>query len=433
MQDMIYEVLYYVYVLFFGVYISLQIVHGRLEAREWKLFLGLCPVLLIIQGACLQLCDMDRVRILYPLITHLPTLLAYILLLKARWDRALVSVIISYSLCQLPRWIGLVIQTFGLPAAVSLLLHLSISHGILILLSKYCLGVLHGLISSFSHPLTRFGVMPAIYYLYEYFIVFTEQRYAHVHALNEFLPTGLVLFFILFVIAYQKEMEKRACAERQNSALEMQLNHAEQEITMLRAIQNQTAIYRHDLHHHLTMISGLLDSGKQEQAQAYIHQAEAEIASIVSVRCCENETVNLLIGAFRGKAEAKGIALSVKTALPQVLDLPDTELCALLSNGLENALNAVARLPENQRRTIDIFCGIRQNKLLIEIRNPFTGKVAMKDGLPQAQDSAHGFGCRSIQSIVQRRRGVCSFDAGQGFFTLRIALPLNSADAASRP
>ena len=429
MQSMIYDALYYIYVLFFGVYVSLRIAHGSLEAREWRLFICLCPALLLLQGACLQIWDMDRVRLLYPLITHLPTLLVYILLLKTHWNRALVSVIVSYSLCQLPRWAGLVLQAFDLPDMLALLLHLAMSQAILILLTKYCLGAIHGLVASLSRPMLRFGALPLIYYLYEYFVVFTQRRYAHILALNELLPTGLVLFFILFAIAYQREMEKRATAERQASALEMRLTHAEQEITMLRTIQNQTAIYRHDLHHHLTMISGLLASGKQPQAEAYIHEVEKEIAAIVSARYCENETINLLIGAFRGKAEAKRVNFSIKAALPQVLDLPDSELCALLSNGLENALNAASMLQEEQQRSIDIFCGVRQNKLLIEIRNPYTGKITMKDGVPQAQDPAHGYGCRSILSIVQRRKGVCSFDAGHGVFTLRIAIPLPRTDA----
>lgn len=426
MQNMIYDVIYYVYVLFFGVYVSLKIAHGSLEAREWKLYIGLCPLLLLLQGTCMQIWGMDRVRLLYPLITHLPTMLAYILLLKIRWNRALISVIVSYSFCQLPRWVGLVIYALGLPDTAALLLHLAVSHGVLILLAKFCLGAIHDLLGSFSRPLLRFGALPLIYYLYEYFMILTDRKFAHVLALNELLPTGLVLFFILFVIAYQREMEKRADAERQTSALEMRLTHAEQEINLLRTIQNQTAIYRHDLHHHLAMISGLLASGKQAQAEAYIHEVEEEIAAIVPMRCCENETINLLVSAFKGKADAKGVTLSVKAMLPQALELPDSELCTLLSNGLENALNAAALIPEEKRRTIDVFCALRQNKLLIEIRNPFTGTVSIRDGLPEARDPAHGYGCRSIQSIVQRRLGVCSFEAAQGVFTLRIALPLNT-------
>ena len=421
MASLLYEVLYYIYVLVFGVYVSLKLACGKLGAREWKAFALTSPVLLLLQGLCLQAWDISQVRLLYPLITHLPMLLVCILALKVRWNIALISVVVSYSMCQLPRWVGLVIYSTLLPPAAALLIHLAISQLILILLGKYCLGAIHDVLCGIERPLLRFGALPLIYYLYEYFMVYTQQRFAQLVNILEFMPTGLVLCFILFAVAYRREMEKRAHAERQNSALEMQLNHAEQEITMLRVIQEQTAVYRHDLHHHLLILNSMLSSGLYEQAAAYIHRAEDEITTIAPERFCENETVNLLLGAFKGKAGERGVRLSVKAALPHELKLPDTELCAMLSNGLENALNAACAVPDGG---IDVYCGVRQSKLLIEIKNPYTGEIHMKDGLPQAADPLHGYGCRSIQSIVQRRKGVCSFEPARGSFILRIAIPL---------
>lgn len=424
MQAALYEVLYYIYILIFGVYVSLRIAHGALTTKTWRVFAALCPVLLLLQGICLHVWDLETVRRLYPLITHLPIILACILLLDIRWDMALVSVVISYSLCQLPRWAGLVISAFEPAPVTALIIHLAVSQGILLLLGKYCLGAIHELVHGFHHPLLRIGALPVIYYLYEYFMVYTSRRYIHVLALSEFLPTGLVLFFILFVIAYRHETEERTRAERQNTALEMRLDYAEQQLSMLRTLQEQTAIYRHDLHHHLMMIDSLLSAGRQEQAFAYIRTAQSEIDAFTPVRFCENETVNLLLGAFQSRAEARGATLAIKAVLPGELALPDTELCALLSNGLENAVNAVVRLPESSKRRIELYCGIKQSKLLIEIRNPYAGELILKDGLPQSPDQAHGYGCRSIQSIVHRHRGMCTFEAAQGEFILRVAVPM---------
>lgn len=102
-----------------------------------------------------------------------------------------------------------------------------------------------------------------------------------------------------------------------------------------------------------------------------------------------------------------------------MLNLPDTELCVMLSNGLENALNAADLLSAGAEKYIEVFCGTRQSNLLIEIKNPYQGEIVMRDGLPQAANKERSYGCRSIQSIVQRRKGVCTFDAAQGVFVLR--------------
>ena len=67
---------------------------------------------------------------------------------------------------------------------------------------------------------------------------------------------------------------------------------------------------------------------------------------------------------------------------------------------------------------------MRQNKLLIEIRNPCTGDVSMQDGIPVSGREGHGFGCRSIRTIAQRNSGLCMFTARDGEFCLQVMLPV---------
>lgn len=131
----------------------------------------------------------------------------------------------------------------------------------------------------------------------------------------------------------------------------------------------------------------------------------------------------LFLPAFHLQSQRQGTVLNVDASLPNDVAISDTELCSLLSNGLENALHAVADLPTD-RKHISLYCGVRQNKLLIEIRNPCAGPIAMRDGLPVSDREGHGYGCRSIQAIAQRSGGLCVFSAQQGQFLLQIMLPV---------
>lgn len=131
----------------------------------------------------------------------------------------------------------------------------------------------------------------------------------------------------------------------------------------------------------------------------------------------------LFLPAFHLQSQRQGTVLTVDASLPNDVAISDTELCSLLSNGLENALHAVANLPAD-RKQISLYCGVRQNKLLIEIRNPCAGPIAMRDGLPISDREGHGYGCRSIQAIAQRNGGLCVFSAQQGQFLLQIMLPV---------
>lgn len=424
MQQFIYDILYYVYILCFGVYCAMKLTRGDFTRKDWSLFAILCSALLLVQGILLDRVGIESIRQLYPLIAHLPIALALILLMRVKWDAALLSVIISYSLCQIMRWPGLVVNVFCQTSIAALIIHLSLCSILLLLLNRYCLPPIHELLCHSGKLFRIFGVLPIIYYLYEYFMIYTQQYYADIQAFRELLPTAMLLFFTLFAIVFQRESEKRRLAEQQSFMLEMKLDHAGREVSALRSVQEQTSIYRHDMHHHLRLISSLLASDRAEQAADYVNELVSRISSIVPRRYCENDTVNLLLDSFQKKASSIGAPLAINASLPAQLCLNDTELCVIISNGIENALNATACLPEGADREIGIFLGIGMNKLLIEIKNRYAGSVTMQNGVPVAQDKGQHYGCRSIQSVVQRKNGICSFEAEDGVFRLQIAIPL---------
>lgn len=425
MQFLSYDLPYNIYVLLFGVYVSMKTACSSLSAKHWRLFLISCPLLLLLQGAVMLLWDADAVRFFYPLITHLPMILIIVRFAHVRWDIALVSVAISYSICQLPRWLGLLLSMLPLPPAAFVCLHIAASHLLLLLLDRFCLPSVHRVISSRPRLLVCMGMLPLVYYAYEYFLLYTNRRFAHLLLLSELLPTGLVLFFVLFAVVYHQEMEKRAQAEQQMSTLKMRLHQAGQEMETLRAIKEQTAVFRHDMHHHLAVISGFLASGKPEAAAQYIGETRQKIDAIAPAQLCEHEAANLLLCAYKSKSDASGVSFHAKADLPQTLSLPDTELVAMLSNGLENALNAVQALPAGAEKSINLLLCVRQGNLLLEIRNPYHGEVSMKDDLPVSKAGCEHYGCLSIRSIAERHHGLCSFTPEGGIFTLRIAIPLS--------
>lgn len=181
-----------------------------------------------------------------------------------------------------------------------------------------------------------------------------------------------------------------------------------------------TAIYSDLLYSGSELVAELLPTAVgllyMVYTTAYRHQLQ---------RQTQTELLNSLMAGHLKQAEAErmGARLTLETALPDSVMISDTKLCALLSNGLENALNAVGALKEN-RRWVEFYCGVRLDKLLIEIKNPYAGHLLFRDGLPVSVQPGHGHGCRSIQAIAKHSRGLCEFKAENGIFTLRVALPL---------
>ena len=293
-----------------------------------------------------------------------------------------------------------------------------------LLLHRYFVRAAHDAMAYSPQSLLLFGSLPVAYYVFDYAtVVYSDALYIGIKALNEFLPTALIIFYVLFLTAYHAQAQKRTQAELQNSILETELKQSGVEMESLRRAETQAAIYQHDMRHHLTAIDAFLSSNNPQQAAEYIRSVQADVETIIPKRFCENEIVNLLCSSFTRKAEHLDVALTVEARLPNRLTISDSELCSILSNGLENALHAVAPLDISRRR-VSLYCGIKQNKFLLEIQNPYQGIISMRDGLPVSAQPGHGYGCRSIQAITQRHGGLCIFRAERGIFTLRVALPV---------
>lgn len=419
------EIFNYILVLLFGLFLSTFIAGGWKNRTQKRIIFVLCPIFLLIQGICLVLWNVNTVERLYPLITHLPLVLILILPLKKRIGVAMVSVCTAYLCCQIPRWVQLsLLAITHSPLAAEICYTLSI-FPIFYLLYRYFVQTAHDAMTYTTQSLLLFGSLPVAYYFFDYTTaVYSDALHVGIHALNEFLPTALIVFYVLFLTAYHGQEQKRTQAELQSSMLEAELKQSAVELESLRLAETQTAIYQHDLRHHLNAINAFLSSGNPRQAEEYIKQVQADVEAIAPKRYCEHELINLLCSAFAAKAEHLDVDLSIHASAPQELSIAETELCSLLSNALENALHAVScsALP---KKWIEFYCGTELGKLLIEVKNPYTGTVILRDGLPVSDHDGHGYGCQSIKSIVDRNGGICGFEADGTLFTLQIVLPIS--------
>lgn len=423
MTDLL-QLLNYGLVLFYGAALSTSFSGGARSRRDrWCMGL-LCIALLAAQTLCLQLLGLQRTRMLYPLLTHIPLWLMLWKGMERTPPVALVSVLTAYFCCQLPRWVGSLVQAMrGSELGYELAYSVSIL-GFGYLLCRYFAAPAFAAMTYSKRSLWIFGGLPLFYYLFDYAAtVYSNALYLGIRGIIEFLPAAMALFYIFFVTIYHGEVQNRSQTELENSMLAMELDAAAQQVEAMEQSQAQAAVYRHDMRHHLNAISSYLSAGKPAEAQEYIHRVQADVGSFTPTRYCENELVNLLCSSFTGQARQAGVTLTIDARLPKSLPLSDTELCSILSNGLENALRAAGQVTEGPR-WVDLYCGVRREKLLIEIKNPYAGAVPMENGMPVNHQAGHGFGCRSIAAIAQKWGGLCTFRAEEGAFSLQLAIPL---------
>ena len=428
------DVFNYALTVVFGMPLMVLLAGGFKARRDWIVFFLMCSVLLTFQTYSLLTWGWYTTRQLYPLIMHLPILLGLVFGMKKPVGISLVSVCAGVLCCRFPRHAGIVVAAVTRSALAEEIAYIVITVLLFPLLLRYFVPSARDTMAESPKTLLFFGSLPVIYYIYDFAIISRSQflsfeilpfdpDYSDVQIIREIIPSVVGMLYLAYTTAYRQQLRQRTQAELQNSLLEGQLRQAEAEMASLRQAEALAATYQHDMRHHLAAINAFLEADKPQQAEKYIRQVQAGIEAITPKRFCENELVNLLCSSFSARAERMGARLTLEAALPGSLAIPDTALCALLSNGLENALNAVGELEED-RRWVELYCGVRLDKLLIEIRNPCAGQIPFRDGLPETARSNHGYGCLSIRTIAQRHRGLCEFKEENGVFTLRVALPM---------
>ena len=291
------------------------------------------------------------------------------------------------------------------------------------LLKKYTVKPFRQLIEISVKSCIILGVIPFLYYLLDYgTTTYTGILFRGAEWAIYLMFSAVTIFYFMFIVIYHAETQKQAALQRERDMLDMQFRMAQTEFDSLRQVQQNAAVYRHDMRHHFAHLQGLASKEKIDELKEYLQTAQSDMDAITPVRFCENETVNLILSAFAAKAEQSGIRLTIDAMLPNSISFSDTELCSLLSNALENAIHAREVIPDSNNRFVALRMYPRNNKLCIDIRNSYQNEPVFDQGkqgspgLPVSTEQGHGFGTKSMAHIVEKHGGVFRFSAEDGWF-----------------
>ena len=394
------------------------------RGKKWTYGLSMAAILLAQAAVYGMTTDLQLLKLLYPLVTHMPLVLVLaIIQRKLLWPT--ISVLTAYLCCQLRRWLALLLTALmsggaEVQTAAELALTLPLLLGLL-----YFVAPAVRTIAGYKPAMqVRFGLIPAVGYLFDYLTrIYTDLLAQGTPAAVEFIPFVCCVAYLAFVLRSSAENETRLRLEQTQENLHLQVTQATREIASLRESERRASTYRHDLRHHMQYLAGCIENGRTEQAQAYIREVCAEIESQKVRVFCENETVNLILSAFAGRAEESGVPLRVRAEVPHFIPVAETDLCVLLSNALENALHACQRLRQTgEPCDIELVVYEKSGKFFLQVTNTCPPGVTFEKGLPVTREPGHGIGVRSICSIAERYNGMYSFSEKDGRFVLRVSL-----------
>ena len=192
--------------------------------------------------------------------------------------------------------------------------------------------------------------MPLTYYVFDYAAgVYTSLLYSGKEVVAEFLGFVLCITYLLFILVYFKQYEEKIEAEQKNRMLNMQRTHSQKEIEAIKRSEYAVSLLRHDLRHFLLTISGFIDNNENERAKEYINEILQSVETTTMHKYCKNEIVNMILSSYENKLRENKIALIYNIQVPDRLNVSDVDLTSILSNALENAIQAVLLLDEKEK------------------------------------------------------------------------------------
>lgn len=274
------------------------------------------------------------------------------------------------------------------------------------------------------------------------------------------ISTVLVLSFIMFLIIHQIQLNSEISIYSNNNLLLVSFglvvinvvcyymtvnlskaNSIRTENKLLRLEQEYRQHYtenaqkqyeeikriRHDIKQSCSVMEQLISEKRFIELQHYLQQFNNEISIGESTVNTNNHIVNAIINTKLGEAKRKGIKTFCNTIRNiNTNDIADIDICNLLGNMLDNAIEATEMCGETETKYIEINISINGEMLIISVKNSYNPKNSSIDLQTNKHNKEHhGFGTKSIKKIASKYNGEADFYNENGMFCCNVYLQIS--------
>lgn len=182
--------------------------------------------------------------------------------------------------------------------------------------------------------------------------------------------------------------------------------------------------WRHDYRNHIQTMKAYAASEDWEAVKRYLDLLDDDLTTVDTVIKTGNPMTDAILNSKISLAKARGIQVIADAHIPVKLKSSEIDLCCIIGNLFDNAIEACMKLPEEQR-LIRVYMDMKNTQLYISFTNFTAGKKLKKEGqlFRSTKGDGHGFGLVRIDAIVERLEGYISRNSEDGAFTTEILLP----------
>lgn len=195
----------------------------------------------------------------------------------------------------------------------------------------------------------------------------------------------------------------------------------EGELESERSFVEKAKALRHDQRHHDRMVLEFLEAGRVEEAKRYLGALDESMHAERLMSWCGNPLLDAQLRIAWRSCRLKGIDFKIVVNLPRKNYLNDIDFVSVVGNLLENAIEAASKCDSPY---VSIYSTVSNGRLLMEIKNTFSGDVKWIGGNLETTKDGGGIGLRSVRNILSRHKGLLRQETEGNTFISRVILPI---------
>ena len=182
--------------------------------------------------------------------------------------------------------------------------------------------------------------------------------------------------------------------------------------------------WRHDYRNHIQTMKAFAANGDLDAIRSYLDQLDTDLNTVDPSVKTGNAMADAILNSKISLAKSRQISVHVDAHIPVKLNMSELDLCVILGNLFDNAIEASLALPEAQR-LIRVYMDMKNTQLYSSFTNFSASKMMPKLGtrFQTTKGDGHGFGLVRIDNIIARLDGYLSRNSEDGAFTTEILIP----------
>lgn len=264
----------------------------------------------------------------------------------------------------------------------------------------------------------------------QYRVVLELVQNLNLHPLREFYLQRMVLINLILIsfINLLTELTHNKASVR---VLNYEKESAQGYAAAVRERIDEVRRIKHDTMHHINACNMLYTQGEYQRLGEYLQRLQTDGQAIAPLQYSNNLMIDYIVMSNSRKAEALRISLQTDIAVLPELSIPDSDLCSLLNNILQNAIDACVKVKEQSKRWIRLEIKADENKVFFTCINACDGHFIHSNDrylTTKHDDNAHGYGLSIIQGLCTHNGGAMATEVNGNRFTIKVALPYHTAN-----